>query len=245
MKELSISDARKLLETPSDKRLAKVPDWFLPEHIRFLFPVDRRPNSVPIVSPPSTLEGIVRTSARREEDENRRRAMHTLVTSWDKSAKLVARELIDVVYRGCSLPPAPVSTNSNGLSQSDAAMVAKYASLIPGSDIDASDIIRNFSASSIPQLLPVTTVGGYSVTQTVGPLAMLSRACRYREVVTVWVKEKVEVSHNRRRVRIVKREGRIVLFDRHMNLVFVPQGNAADNWQFIRGTVIALIQRSS
>lgn len=245
MKELSISDARKLLETPSDKRLAKVPDWFLPEQIRFLFPVDRRPISVPIVTPPSSPEGSVRTSARREEDENRRRAMHTLVTSWDKSAKSVARQLIDVVYRGCSLPTSPASSSPNGLSQSDAAMVSKYASLIPGSDIEVSDIIRDFTASSPYRLLPVTTVGGYSVTETVGPLAMLSRACRYREVVTLWIKEKVEVSHNKRRVRIVKREGRIVLFDRHMNLVFVPQGNAADNWQFIRGTVVALIQRSS
>ena len=243
MKEISLLDARKLLETNSDQQRVRVPAWFQPEYIPLLFPVDHRPGEVSVATPPTSPEGSTRTSTRRDEDETRRRAMHTLVTNWDKSARTVARQLIDLLFRGIAPPHQPTYSGLS-LDETDVANVIKFASLIPDSSDFSGDLLSRLRPSpSIPRHLPVSTIGGYSVTETVGPLAMLARVCRYKEPVTVWVKDKIELSHGRRRVRIVRKEGKIVLFDRFMNLVFIPAGNPADNWHFIRGNVVALIHR--
>jgi hypothetical protein len=81
------------------------------------------------------------------------------------------------------------------------------------------------------------------VTETVGPLSMLAQVVRTREQVIRWLKEKVSYSHGRRKVKVSRLEGQVVLFDRYMNIVYVPRGMPTDRWQFVRGSMIALVQR--
>ena len=253
MDELSENAARVLLREPVAAGF-RVPPWFIPEHIAYLFPVNRRPATAYTVpatpETPSTSHTLgspdeaVRTSKRRHEDEARRLAMHTLVTSWEKSAKSTARELVNALFRGFKVRPPTLSHPSMSLVGGDVEMVSRFLSLIPGGHEDmCREILGEFapSQSCIPRV-QVASIGGYSVTETVGPLALLTRLCRDRTPAIVWVKDAVRMSHGRRTVRIVRREGRIVLFDRYMNLVFVPLGNASDNWQLIRGAVVALVQ---
>jgi hypothetical protein len=240
MKQLTLTDARRLIQPGPDYSATAIPAWFTSDMIQYLFPLDHRPASVPILTPPSS-SGEGRTSARRDEDESRRKAMHSLVTNWDKSARTVAKQLVDVLFRG-SPPPVKADGRSFGtLALVDEVNVSRFASLIPDSSVDVSRLIASLS-TPCPQFSPVSSIGGYTVTETVGPLAMLSRICRTRERVSVWTKDKVCISHGRRRVRINRREGRVVMFDRQMNIVFIPSGNAADNWQFFRGHVIVLVQ---
>jgi hypothetical protein len=242
---LSLDDARNLVNEPLSKRDRTVPEWFSPDLIRFMFPIDERPavDSIPSVS--GSPEPAKRTSSRREQDEARRKAMHNLVTNWDKSSKKTAKELVNILFRGHSLVSSPAPSNSShSLARNDLLRLETFLALIPDSQVSATDIIREFTPRcETPRFMPTSTVGGYSVTETVGPLSMLSEVVRRREKVSIWIKEKVGFSHGRRRVSIIKKYGRIVLFDRHINLVYIPHGNAADNWQFIRGSVVALVQR--
>ena len=241
MKELSLREARNIVDPGNTNPSKRIPNWFMPDMIKYLFPIDQRPVTVPIVTPPGSPGE--RTSTRRDEDEARRKAMHSLVTSWDKSARSIAKQLVDVLFRGYSPGPGRTGACFGTLCAADRVHLTRFASLIPDSDVDISSVLASLS-KPVPQLSPAYSVGGYTVTETVGPLAMLSRVCKYKERVTVWTKEKVAVSHGRRRAQIRRREGRIVLFDRQMNIVFIPDGNPADNWQFIRGHVIVLVQRS-
>jgi len=231
---------------PVDPSFDGVPDGFEQNMIPFLFPVDHRPEMQGIVS---GIESSTRTSLRRDEDERRRRAMHTLVTNWESAAKSTSRRLVDVLFRGFSPSVEPLKTASfpGRLENLDAGNVSKYLSLIPDCvNVSPGSVLAQFAGrcAEIPRQLPMFKVGGYSVTETVGPLSMLSRVCRTREPVVVWVKDRLKLSHSKHRAGISQRRGRVVLFDRYMNLVFVPAGCGADNWQFIRGHVILLIQRS-
>ena len=245
MKLLSQAEARKLIETPLSRKESGIPVWFTDEMVPFLFPIDRRPVSVSIITPPLSPGQNQRTSTRREQDEARRRAMHTLVTNWDASAKRISKQLVDSLFRGL----APVSNTTERfpgiLGPEDASTVHLFQSLIPDFSGDIESILEPFGAKprSPSVRMPVACIGGYTVTETVGPLSMLTEVVKRRETVTIWVKEKVELSHGRRRARIRKKDGRIVLFDRYMNLVFIPAGNPADCWQFIRGNVVGLVQR--
>jgi hypothetical protein len=237
MNELSKADALRLLNTFDKEDKAQIPSWFKPEHLKYLFPVEQRPMGTEGCSfVPSSPEDVVRTSVRREEDETRRKAMHELVTNWDKAARTTARAIVDHIFRGVNhskIRPPPTI---------DRGVMELFHSLIPDSVPDDTGIeIPHVSTSSY---LPVHSVGGYSVTDTVGPLSLLSRLCRSRETAIIWVKDKVRFSHGKRCVKIVKREGQIVLFDRFMNLVFVPRGRASDRWEFIRGSMVALVQIS-
>jgi hypothetical protein len=238
MEELSGSDARKLLNTFEKDKNVQIPSWFKPEHLKYLFPVENRP-----IEPegnsfvPSSPDDIVRTSVRREEDETRRKAMHELVTNWDKAARTTARSIVDHIFRGVThskVQPPPCI---------DRGVMDLFHSLIPDAEPPCEFGIEQTNVSSI-SYLPVHSVGGYSVTDTVGPLSMLSRLCRSREPAIIWVKNKVRMSHGKRCIQILKREGQIVLFDRFMNIVFVPRGRASDRWEFIRGSMIALVQIS-
>ncbi len=235
MKDLSNSDARHLLNSFNKEHKQQIPPWFKPEHLKYLFPVEHRPteeDSTPFT--PSSPEESIRTSVRREEDEARRKAMHELVTNWDKAARSTARSLVDQRYRGVLIqPPSSVPTIDTGLQD-------LFYSLIPDSNPDFAEPKHPLVSSDT--YLPVHTVGGYSVTDTVGPLSMLTRLCRSREIAVIWIKNKVRISHGKRTVQILKREGTIVLFDRFMNIVFVPRGRACDRWEFIRGSMIALVQ---
>jgi len=242
---LSLTDARKLIEQPLSRSESGIPSWFTDELIPLLFPVERRPVQISITTPPISPGQMQRTSARREQDEARRKAMHTLVTNWDKSAKRTSKQLVEALFRGAR----PVESKlrfPGALGPEDAATVRLFHSLIPDATAECDSILDSF-AQSVPSpivQIPVASIGGYTVTETVGPLSMLTEVVKRRETVTIWVKEKLELSHGRRRARIKQKEGRIVLFDRHMNLVFVPLGNPADCWQFVRGSVVALVQRT-
>lgn len=246
MHSLTISEARRLIEKPLSKSESRIPEWFTPDLIPFLFPIEHRPSVVPIITPPRSPDEKPRTSSRRDEDEARRRAMHSLVTSWDTSAKKTAKQLMEILYRGGRPPTTPVKRLPGQLGIDDLGNINKFHSLITGDPlVDCGHILRSFQdpCPSLRMYMPAASVGGYTVTETVGPLAMLTQVIKRRETVKIWIKEKFEISHGRRRVRIIKREGRVLMFDRYMNLLFVPLGNAADCWQFIRGNVIALIQR--
>jgi hypothetical protein len=245
MNYLSPSEARKLIEVPLSKDESGIPDSFTPELIPFLFPVDHRPSIIPIITPPESPNPRQRTSSRRNEDEARRKAMHALVTNWDKSAKTIARQLVDVLFRGGPTSQKPKQSFQRSFGPEDIEKMNFYKSLIPDF-MDGAECLFSGSPKSRPQapiLMPVSCIGGYTVTETVGPLSMITEVIRRKEVVAIWIKERIELSHGRRRARIVKKEGRIVLFDRYMNLVFVPLGNPVDCWQFVRGNVIGLIQR--
>ena len=235
MRELSKSDARHLLESFDKDRKETIPKWFKPEHLKYLFPTDHRPEngkSTPFT--PSSPEESIRVSVRREEDEARRKAMHELVTNWDKAARTTARSLVDHIFRGVPVQPPPtVLPDNSGLED-------LFQALIPDANPHFTHAPHSYVSSD--SYLPVHSVGGYSITDTVGPLSMLSRICRSREQAIIWVKHKVRMSHGKRTVRILKREGTIVLFDRFMNVVFVPRGRASDRWEFIRGSMIALVQ---
>jgi hypothetical protein len=247
MKRISLDEARKLLVEQVDENFGGIPTAFKSDMIQFLFPVDQRPVSESCHTKSLPEDQFPRTSLRREEDEARRKAMHALVTNWDSAAKTTSKQLIDVLFRG--IPPINENHTpcfAGRLENTDVATIAKFISLIPGCEAKPECVLRDFSGENggvVPRLLPVSKIGGYSITETVGPLSMLSRVCRNREPVIVWVKERLSLSHSKRRVSISTRRGRIVLFDRYMNLVFVPAGNAANNWQFIRGHVILLVQR--
>ena len=237
MKELTKADARHLLDSYNKDLKNQIPDWFKPEHLQYLFPVKHRPTSLSL-SPftPSSPEESIRTSVRRDEDEARRKAMHDLVTNWDKAARSTSRSLVDHLFRGVPIKPPP------GPQSLDMETVELFHSLIPDSTPGCSPIVHPYVYAD--SYLPVHSVGGYSVTDTVGPLSMLSRVCRSREIAVLWIKEKVRMSHGKRTVKIKKREGTIVLFDRYMNIVFIPRGRASDRWEFIRGSMIALVQVS-
>ena len=246
MLELSKADARAMLDSYDKDKKFEIPSWFQPEHLRFLFPIDQRPSTVDsYVSTPSSPEEAVRTSVRREEDEARRKAMHELVTRWERAARTTARDLVDHLYRGARFKSPQIADEKLDFSDpSFSSLMGVFQSLIP--DAPSTERVTPLTSASpysnINSLVPVKSVGGYSVTETVGPLAMLARLCRTKSPAIIWVKEKVRMSHGKRTVRIRKREGTIVLFDRHTNVVFVPAGRAADRWEFIRGALIALIQ---
>ena len=237
MRELSKADARHLLDSFDKEKSNNIPSWFKPEHLKYLFPTEHRPKDDrkgPFT--PSSPEESVRVSVRREEDEVRRKAMHELVTNWDKAARSTARSLVDHIFRGVPVQSAPV------ISSTDSGLEDLFYSLIPDSNPGFNPAPHPYVSSD--SYLPVHTVGGYSITDTVGPLSMLARLCRSREPAIIWVKHKVRMSHGKRTVKILKREGTIVLFDRFMNIVFVPRGRATDRWEFIRGAMIALVQVS-
>ena len=237
MKELSKSDARHLLDSFNKDQIYHIPASFKPEYLKYLFPIEHRPrDSESLPFTPSSPEAAVRTSVRREEDEARRKAMHELVTNWDKAARSTARSIVDHIYRGVPVSPAPaVPIIGGGLQE-------LFYSLIPDVTSDLDHTIHPYVSSD--SYMPVHTVGGYSITDTVGPVSMLARLCRSRELAVIWVKHKVRSSHGKRTVQIRRREGVVVLFDRFMNIVFVPRGRASDRWEFIRGSMIALVQVS-
>lgn len=246
MKLISFDEARQLIEEPVSKRDRTIPDWFAPNHVRFLFPIESRPVPVEVCTPPLSPGFSQRTSVRREQDEARRKAMHNLVTNWDKSARQTSKTLLNTLFRGEPPPRVAETTFVSLLSTGDILNIQKYSSLIPDARVSCKDVLDWFPHPAVvPKISPISVIGGYTVTETVGPLSMLASAVRSKEQLVVWVKERVEFSHGRRKVRIGKRQGRVVLFDRHVNIVFIPRGNASDNWQFIRGSMIALIQRIS
>ena len=249
MDELSEYAAIKMLNAPLVPGF-RIPHWFKPEYVKYMFPVDRRPLSLVCTPPtpstiltPSSLGELFQTSSRRLEDKSRREAMHTLLTGWDKSAKTTARDLVNVLFRGFPCNPSLMPSRPLPVGGVDFGDVAKFLSLIPGSDSESAHAITAQFSPAIPNAYPpMFTSGGFSLTETVGPLAMLTRVVKQRSIVFVWVREKVRMSHGTRKVKIVKREGKIVLFDRFMNIVFVPLGNATDHWQFIRGATVAIVQ---
>ena len=248
MEELTEYAAIKLLNAPLIPNF-RVPPWFKSEHVTYLFPIDRRPAyvcsnaSTPMtpstsLTPSSPDESFLRVSKRRGEDLVRREAMHTLLTSWDKSARSTARDIVNILFRGHSLGIA--NTSMIGLNDGDSENVANFLALVNGDVGACSRVIADFKKSQRPfhSQMPIRSICGYSVTETVGPLAMLSRLCRTRSLATIWVKRKKPANQ----IQIVKRTGVLVLFDRYMNIVYIPTGNANDNWQFIRGSMIALVQ---
>lgn len=247
MKRISLDDARELVLGSVDKNFEGIPPGFKPDMIPFLFPINERPAHVYVNTPPISPEQSTRTSVRRDEDEARRKAMHALVTGWDQAAKITARRLVEVLFRGlpCGSPAAIPCELTGRLEKMDYGNVSKFLSLIPDCQVSADSVVAEFAGNeeNRQRWQPVFRIGGYSVTETVGPLSMLSRVCKSREQVIIWVKEKMKLSHGKRKLQISHRTGRIVLFDRYLNVVFVPAGNAADNWQFIRGHVILLVQR--
>jgi hypothetical protein len=243
---LSLSDAKAMIEKPLGKSERKIPEWFTPDLIPFLFPIDQRPSNIPMITPPLTPDEKPRTSTRRGEDEARREAMHKLVTSWDISAKKIAKQLIDVLYRGIRPRFEPEVRLPGKLDFRDLESIRLFNSLIDDHST-IEDILRPFQGpqTSIRVHMPVSFIGGYTITETVGPLKMLTEVIRRKETVVIWMKEKFDMSHGRRRVRIIKKEGRLIMFDRFMNLIYIPKGNPSDCWQFVRGNVIALIQKGS
>jgi hypothetical protein len=244
MKLISFDEAKQIIEEPICRRDRRIPEWFTLDLVRFLFPMDSRPVQAQLSNLPSSPGFLQRSSVRREQDEARRKAMHSLVTNWDKSAKQTSKSLLNILFRGEAPPRAAESMFVSSLSNADILNVQRYSSLIPDARVAYTDVLNWFDRPVIiPNHSPISTLGGFAVTETVGPLAMLASIVRSKETVVVWIKEKAEFSHGRRKVQIGKRQGRIVLFDRHMNIVFIPKGNASDNWQFIRGSMIALIQR--
>ena len=247
MNQLTLSEARQLIEKPLSQSESGIPEWFTPDMIKFLFPITERPAGISIITPPRSPDGAQRTSVRREQDEARRKAMHTLVTNWDKSAKKIAKQLVDVLFRGGSPLSKGKRAGPGVLQVDDLGNIDLFQSLITDTSLITTDILHMFrdSAPSPRVFTSASSIGGYTVTETVGPLAMLTDVIRRKETVVIWVKEKFEISHGRRRVSTIKKSGRVVLFDRHMNIVFVPTGNASDCWQFVRGSVISLIQRSA
>jgi len=249
MDELTDFAAIKLLNAPLVPNF-RIPHWFKPEYVQYLFPMDRRPltfsctPSTPAASrSASSPEDSLQTSSRRTEDKSRREAMHTLLTTWDKSAKTTARDLVSVLFKGCARREDASSSRSSILGTVNVLEATKFLSLIPNQAPSQLDrIMRQFGTSVPSAASPMFTVGGHSLTETKGPLSLLSRAIRQRIQVVIWVKEKVGMSHGTRRVRIARKRGRVVLFDRYMNIVYVPAGNASDHWQFIRGATVALVQ---
>jgi hypothetical protein len=247
MEELTSDQVRELLLSPTPVSSLRLPKWLKHEHLKYMFPVSERPSSS--IAAPSVASNL-QVSSRRAEDEARRKAMHSLITTWEKGARLVARQLVDVVYRGGRIGASDVPASSlsigSGLSSSDTATITAISALIPPTP---SDMVSN--TASITSLftchhetfsyVPITTIGGYSVTPRAGPLCMLSRLVASRQPATLWLKARVRVSHGRRRVSIEKRTGRITLFDRHMNLVFIPSGAPSSQWEFIRGSMVALV----
>jgi hypothetical protein len=183
-------------------------------------------------------------SVRREEDESRRKAMHELVTRWDKAARTTAKDLVDHLFRGRKFNSPLVRVSNPNLAVNDIqSMMKMFHSLIPDAVDEISSPLFQPSIEVRKIGTPVQSIGGYSITETVGPLSMLTQVIRSREIVTIWLKERVTYSHGKRKVRISKLEAQIVLFDRYMNIVYIPRGFASDRWQMIRGSMVALIQR--